>query len=178
MPTRGQNWKKWFRWGLGALLALDALLLLVAWRTGRERDLAEGLKQLRVQHKLLGADVGRAHDIRNRLPDVEQQCKRFYVEQFRPAAGGYSAVVEDLAEIAKKSGLRTSAVNYKQQVVEEHGVIQIDVSTTVEGDYAHLVRFINGLERSKNFFLLRDLSLVSSTTGLKLNLELRTYFRS
>jgi hypothetical protein len=49
----------------------------------------------------------------------------------------------------------------------------------MQGAYPSLVSFINGLERSKSFYLLDSLSLDSSTDGLlKLNLELRTYFRS
>jgi hypothetical protein len=41
------------------------------------------------------------------------------------------------------------------------------------------VRFINGLERSKNFYVLDGLSLAAGSGGnLRLNLRLRTYFRT
>jgi len=53
------------------------------------------------------------------------------------------------------------------------------VAAAVEGDYANVINFINGLERSNNFYVLDGLSLASSTAGnLRLNLQLRTYFRS
>jgi hypothetical protein len=49
----------------------------------------------------------------------------------------------------------------------------------VNGDYPSVVRFINGLERSNNFYVLDGLQLAESTAGnVKLNLRLRTYFRS
>ena len=54
------------------------------------------------------------------------------------------------------------------------------MSATVEGAYPGLVKFINGLERSQNFYLLDSLALASGMggTGVRLNLQLRTYFRS
>lgn len=165
-------------WGIVAVLALDALLLVTAWRTSREEDRSDTLERLRLQHGLLAADVGRAREIRNRLPEVRTDAQRFYKDYLRSSAGGYPAIVADLSEIATKSGLRTSGVSYKQKEVAQHGLVEIDVSATVEGDYQNLVRFINGLERSKNFYLLRDVTLASSSSGLKLTLELRTYFRS
>jgi len=178
MAEQAQTRKRWIRWGIVALLALDVLLLITAWRIGREKDLTDALERLRIQHGLLAADVGRARDIRNRLPDVRLQGQRFYKDYLRSAAGGYPAMVADLSQIAQKSGLRASTVSYKQKEISQHGLVEIDVSTTVEGDYQNLVRFINGLERSKNFYLLRDVALVSGASGLKLTLELRTYFRS
>jgi hypothetical protein len=54
------------------------------------------------------------------------------------------------------------------------------MKTTVEGDYPALIQFIHALERSKNFYLLDNLTLASggSTAGVKLNLDLRTFFRT
>mgnify|MGYP001608520988 FL=1 len=66
----------------------------------------------------------------------------------------------------------------KERPLETRGVTEVTVSATVEGDYVSVVRFINGLERSDNFYLLDSLGLASSTGGsIKLNLQLRTYFR-
>ena len=42
-----------------------------------------------------------------------------------------------------------------------------------------MIKFINGLEQSKNFYLLNDLHLTSANAGMiKLQLDLRTYFRT
>ena len=58
-------------------------------------------------------------------------------------------------------------------------MVEIEISTVVDGDYASLVRFINGLEHSNNFYVLDNLALAAGSAGvLKLNLQLRTYFRS
>ncbi len=54
------------------------------------------------------------------------------------------------------------------------------MTAAVEGDYNGLIKLINGLERSNNFYVLENLALSAGSSGnnLKLSLSLRTYFRS
>jgi Tfp pilus assembly protein PilO len=173
------SWKKWTRWALGLLLAIDVALLFVNWRNGGVEAQAQNLRALKYQFAVMSKDVRQAQDIEKRLPEIQQQCDAFFKEQLSPAAGGYSAVVADLGEVAGKAGLRTSGVSYNQRPVKDRGVVEVEVAATVEGDYPSLVRFINGLERSERFYLVDKLALASSTSGgIKLTLELRTYFRS
>lgn len=58
--------------------------------------------------------------------------------------------------------------------------MELEIATAVEGDYDSLVQFLNKLEHSDNFYVLDGLSLNSSTGSgkLRLNLQLRTYFRT
>jgi hypothetical protein len=50
----------------------------------------------------------------------------------------------------------------------------------VSGDYSSVVRFVNNLEHSDTFYVLDGLALAANGSGgqLRLNLQLRTYFRS
>ncbi len=49
----------------------------------------------------------------------------------------------------------------------------------MDADYPAVIQFINGLERSKYFYLLDDLQLASATTGgIRLQIGLHTYFRT
>lgn len=179
MGRNQRNWKKWTRWALGLLLALDATLLFVNWRDGGVEAQAQNLRALKYQFAVMSKDVRHAQDIEKRLPEIQQQCDTFFKDQLSPSSGGYSAIVADLGEIARRAGLRTSGVSYNQQPVKDREVIEVEVAATVEGDYPSLVRFINGLERSESFYLLDKLALASTTEGsIKLTLELRTYFRS
>jgi Tfp pilus assembly protein PilO len=172
-------WKRWVRWGLGLLLAVDAVLLFVNWRNGGMEAQGQNLRDLKYQYAIVSKDVHHAQDIEKRLPEIQQQCDQFFKEQLRPAADGYSTVVADLGEIAKQAGLRTSGVSFDQRPVKDRGVVEVEVAATVEGDYPSLIRFINGLERSDSFYLMDKLALAASTSGgIKLTLELKTYFRS
>lgn len=173
------HWKRRVRWALGVVFLLDGLLMFANWRSGGARASAENLERLRSQHAQLAKDVRHAREIRKRLPAVQGQCDRFFREQLQPTTKGYSAVVADLGGLAGKAGLRTSGVSFRQHVVENRGVVEVGVSAAVEGDYPSLVRFINGLERSKNFYVMESLTLESGTAGtVRLNLQLKTYFRS
>jgi hypothetical protein len=55
----------------------------------------------------------------------------------------------------------------------------VEINAVVEGDYSALVKFINGLERSKNLYLIDSLALTAGHEGgARLSLVMRTYFRS
>lgn len=49
----------------------------------------------------------------------------------------------------------------------------------LDAEYPAIIQFINGLERSKNFYLLDSLRLTSASTGgIRLDLDLHTFFRT
>jgi hypothetical protein len=53
------------------------------------------------------------------------------------------------------------------------------VTTALDADYPAVIKFINGIERSKNFYLLDSMEITSvSTGGLRLELELHAFFRT
>jgi len=92
---------------------------------------------------------------------------------------GYSSIVSDLGTMARESGLRAENVNFRQHPADKRGVIEVEISEIVNGDYPSVVRFINSLEHSDTFYVLDGLSLAAGSAGeLRLNMQLRTYFRS
>lgn len=173
-------WKTWVGGALALLLLLDLALVFVRWQSAQAgpQAMRQERTRLQTQARLLKADVDRAKGIQQHMPDVGKECDRFYQEDLLSASSGYSALVADLGEIAGKAGLRTSGLSFKQRDLKERGVTEVDISASVEGDYPAIIHFINGLERSKKFYLMNDLGLDSqSTGGIRLKLELRTYFR-
>jgi hypothetical protein len=87
--------------------------------------------------------------------------------------------VADLGKITADAGLPPGGVAFKQKPADKQGVIEVEVSATVEGNYSALVKFINGLERSKNLYLIDSLSFNSGREReAHLSLVMRTYFRS
>lgn len=170
---------------LGALalvVALDAGLTLVSWRlstTGGSP--AQELNLLAGQLKLLKADIERTRQIRVRMPADQQDCDAF--EQSLPSiAAGYSSVLGDIGNLAKKSGLQTETMTFHQKDISDRRLSEVEVTATVSGDYAGVVRFINGLQRAGNLYVVDELSLASATQSpagpVRVNLHLKTYFRS
>lgn len=166
---------------LAILLLADIGLGIFLWRDSRQQpaDLRAELAQLVRQSKERQGDVAYGTKIRAELPQVSRDCSKFYEDTFLQRTTGYSVVDADLASIAGKAGLRTSDTSFKENEMKDRSLTEVAISTSVEGSYASVIKFINGLEQSKNFYLLNDLHLASSNGGMiKLQLDLRTYFRT
>lgn len=174
-------WKLWVILGLSLLALADIALAVFLSQSGKQSELAMRAERdrLAITAKLLNADVKRAEKIRASLPQVGKDCTDFYGKTFPSAAVGYSSIESDLDSIASHSGLQTSGVSFKPTELKDRGVTELEITAEVNGDYASIIRFINGLEVSKNFYLLNDLSLDSASTGgIRLQLKLHTYFRT
>jgi hypothetical protein len=175
------TWKKIILSALGLLLLADLALVFVLWQASREGvdSMRAQRARLETQAKLLKADVARGDKIRASLPTVGKDCDAFYHDAFLDSSTGYSDIESDLGNIAVKSGLRVGGLTLNQKEVKGRGVTLITISESVDGDYPAIIKFINGLERSKYFYLLNNLQLdTSNLGGIRLRLELRTYFRT
>jgi Tfp pilus assembly protein PilO len=173
-------WKKRIRIAILAVLAADALLFWFNWQLAGAgpAQQEQQLDELRRQHRLWSADVERASEIRDKLGQIERDCNQFFDDQFLSEDVASSTITADIAAIASKAGLQARNVAYKAVDIEKRNVIEVAITATVEGSYTSIVGFINGLERSKRFYLMENLALASVQGGaLKLNLQLKTYLR-
>ena len=176
-----QPWKLYTSAALGVLLLADLALATFLWRGSRQDPTAMRLERDRMalQAKLLRADVERGEKIRASLPQAGKDCDAFYHQSFLDASTGYSQIESDLDAIAAQSGVSASGLSFKQAEIKDRGVTEITIHTTVDADYPAVIRFVNGIERSKNFYLLDSLRLgTAATGGIKLDVELHTYFRT
>lgn len=174
-------WKKSIAAALFVLIVADLALVYALWQIGRQgpREMRAQTVRLTEKAKLLRADVARGEKIRVSLPVAGQQCDAFYEKAFLDSTTGYSQIEADLNSIGKDAGVQTSGLTFKQRLVKDRGVTEIDVTTKVTADYPSLIRFINGIERSQDFYLLDGLSLRAAQSGMvDLNLDLHTYFRT
>lgn len=174
-------WKKGIAAALLILVAADVALAVALWQIGQNGPQAMRARIVRLteQAKLLRADVERGQRIRAALPEAGHECDAFYSKAFFDSATGYSQIEDDLNSISKGAGVQTSGLRFKQKPVKGRGVMEVDVSTKVTADYPALIRFINGLERSQDFYLLDGLALHSANAGtVSLDLDLHTYFRT
>jgi hypothetical protein len=191
MTTPWRILKKWIIGALIVLLVADIGLLYLSWQNTREGE--QSMRAERDRLKLLAGqlkgDVDRGERIRNSMSGVIKEYDSFYHTDFESTVDGYSKIEADLGGLASKAGVKSSGVVFEQKEVKGRGVQQIGITDTVEGDYPSILKFINGLEQSKYFYLLSDLKLDSATTTsgggaiapgsiIRLHLDLRTYFRS
>jgi len=168
------------RWSLGVILAADLILVGVNWQFSRSPHVQPGdITRLAMLEKSYRADNTRLERFRAELPVDEKQWDDFFTTHFHPAGEGYSAISEDLGSLSQSSGLQADSITFHQHSPDARGLMELEIATAVEGDYDSLIQFLNKLEHSDNFYVLDGLSLASSSAGkLRLNLQLRTFFRT
>lgn len=134
--------------------------------------------------KKLKASVERAEQIREDMPNTQHDCEKFE-HMLLPASTGYSSILSELRDIAKKSGVRPPDVNsFKPTAVSSRGLIEVAMESTIEGDYKNVILFLNGLQRSANIYEVDSLALAPQKDNkgpvnvIKVGLHLKTYFRS
>ena len=168
------------RWILAIILVADAVLIGIQWRLNSSTHMQPGeLNRLVMMEKQYRADNARLERFKTELPADEKQWDEFFTTHFHPAGAGYSAISGDLGNLSRAAGLRSDTISFHQHPADARGLMQVDITTAVEGDYDSLVQFLNKLEHSDNFYVLDSLTLASSSVGkLRLNVQLRTYFRT
>jgi hypothetical protein len=168
---------------LGTLLAVDCAMAIFSYRAASTTCSPQ--RQLATQAalvKLLRADVKRAKEIEVAFPKTKQDCELFE-NSLPPAGTGYSVVSEELQDLSQKSGLQITSLSFHPKDVTTHGVKEVALDASIGGDYKSVVRFLNGLQRSKNHYVVDDLTLANdrgaaSAGDVRVNLHMRSYFRA
>jgi hypothetical protein len=102
------------------------------------------------------------------------QIDEFYAKRI-PAS--YSAFLEQLGQLKEKSPVQLTRVGYTQ-LPGSGDLIEIRMDAGVSGDYLGVMRFINGLERSQTFFVIRAMALSGQQSGtVNLRLQVSTWLR-
>jgi len=168
--------------GLGILLAADLALGAYSWR--ESIVLRKPMKELQADSlklHVLRADVDRADRIRHDLPATVAECDRFEVSLL-PASSGNSAVTAELDELAKKSGLQIQSVSFKHKDLLGRNLTQVELEASVSGSYESIVKFMNGLQHSRNSYAVDSLAVQAEGQGgpnnLHVGLQMKTYVRT
>jgi len=133
--------------------------------------------------KLLAADVSRAREIQQAMPTTKADCERF--ENSLPSAGtGYSVISAELEDVSRKAGLQIASLSFHPKELAGNGITEVALDASVSGNYKSVVEFLNGLQRSKNHYIVDDLSLANDRSAqggsadVRVDLHLRSYFRA
>jgi hypothetical protein len=133
--------------------------------------------------RLLRADVKRAREIQQEIPKTKADCALF--ENSLPASGtGYSLISAELQDLSQKSGSQISSLSFHPADKSSHGITEVSLDASINGDYKSVVQFVNGLQQSKNHYVVDNLSLANERGGpgakssLRVNLHLRSYLKA
>ena len=102
------------------------------------------------------------------------QIENFYQKRVPPHA---SVILEDLGTLQSKTGVRLTRAQYTQ-APGSGDLTEIRIDAGLSGDYTAIMRFINGLERSQTFFIIRAMALTGQQSGtVNLRLQFSTWMR-
>jgi type IV pilus assembly protein PilO len=102
------------------------------------------------------------------------QIEEFYAGRIPPS---YSAFLARLGELKQKAPVQLTRASYTQ-APGSGDLTEIRMDAGVSGDYVGVMRFINGLERSQTFFIIRAMALTGQQSGtVNLRLQVSTWLR-
>jgi hypothetical protein len=148
--------------------------LFLAWSTLRAAG-ADQLQQQQTAYRALQLEMSPLRGLPQKVSLSRTQADTFYTARFPNAYSTISATINDLAT---KNSVRLTNLAYTPTPALA-GLAELRMDASLSGEYAPLMHFINGLERSKTFFLINGLTLTGSQGGLvNLRLRLVTYLHA
>jgi hypothetical protein len=159
------------------ILAVATLLLGIRvgldWRATSNSQM-DALQTKRVELKMLQVQTAPLRGLDKKVELSRTQIDEFYAKRVPPS---WSAVLEQLGALATKAPVRLSRVQYKQSPGSVD-LTEIKMDAGVTGEYAGIMHFINGMERSQPFFVIRAMELTGQQNGLvNLRLVVSTWLR-
>jgi type IV pilus assembly protein PilO len=163
--------------GVALLLIVNLVLgvrLFLAWSTLRSAS-AEQLQQQQTAYRALQLEMSPLRGLPQKVDLSRTQADEFYAARFPSAYSTVSATINDLAT---KNSVRLTNLAYTPTPAVA-GLAELRMDASLSGEYAPMMHFINGLERSKTFFLINGLTLTGQQGGLvNLRLRLNTYLHA
>jgi hypothetical protein len=164
---------------LAVLVVLDGVLLFLAFRppgpslAEREAEFSRS----RAQYETALSTVKQMHDLQTKFQSALQNDQQFSQDHFLQRKTAFSAMLTDLERLASQNQLKTSDISYElTDDTKQQGLVGVEVTMTLEGEYSDLVHFINRLEQSQLFWITDSLNVVPSTgRGLRLSIRMGTY---
>ncbi len=163
--------------GVALLLILNLVLgvrLFLAWSTLRASS-AEQLQQHQTAYRALQLEMSPLRGLPQKVALSRTQADEFYTARF---PGAYSTISATINDLAAKNNVRLTSLAYTPTPALA-GLAELRMDASLSGEYAPLMHFINGLERSKTFFLINGLTLTGQQGGMvNLRLKLNTYLHA
>ena len=171
--------------GVTALLLADVALGVYSWRLSNSPTVSvQDLNSQAGKLKRLKAEIEAAEKTAADFPKTVKDCDKF--EQSLPTVDTVSSTVAgDLGDVAKKSGVQLTGVVFRDKEKEKdaglRNISERTMDATIAGGYGGVVKFLNGLQKSPNFYVVDSLEVATETNApnvLRVVIHMRTFFRA
>ena len=167
-------------WHYGVLVLLLMLNLTLAVRLVFAWDRASAgnaarIEQRQAEYRAMKLKTTPLRGLDKKIQQAKLDQQAFYEKRF-PATD--SEVLTELGALAVKNNVLLARGQYAHRKPQQ-GLVEMDMEASLSGDYAPIVRFINGLERDRLFFLIDGVALNGQQNGVvSLRMRLTTYLRA
>jgi hypothetical protein len=151
---------------LGVRVGLD-------WRATSSSSV-DAMANKQVELRMLQLQTAPLRGLDKKVALSHEQIDEFYAKRIPPS---YSSIAERLGQIKARGPVNLTTLQYTQ-AKGSGDLIEIRMNAGVSGDYPAIMRFVNGLERSETFFVIRAMALNGQQSGIvNLRLEVSTWLR-
>jgi len=167
----------WHYAGFAVLLILAIVLAVrlgLDWAATNGRS-TDALADKQIELKAMDLKTAPLRGLDKRVVASRADIQAFYEKRI---PSEYSAFAARIGELQVKSGVRLSRVQYSQGLPGAD-LTEISMDAGISGDYPGIMRFVNSLERSEMFFVIRGMQLTGQQGGLvNLRLRVSTWMRA
>jgi Tfp pilus assembly protein PilO len=114
-----------------------------------------------------------------KLFDTQESLTAFFSETLGKREERIAPLIEEVYRTTREAGLRPDAISYTS--VDEPGTDSLTMTFSVAGPYADVKRLLAGLERSKRFLVVEQLSLAGGSDNdpdlVTISVTVTNYFR-
>lgn len=161
----------------GILLVVDiiALVILLSPVGAASAAKQQEFDQLRQEVQKKAKTIVPPDQVQQRIDEARKQIVQFEKERIPSEA---SAVSVELGKLAADAGVKLSTVRYDDVDSDVPDLRHYRISAVIAGDYLQEVKFINALERSKQFYVIDSVNLGEQQQGaVRLQINVDTYLR-
>jgi type IV pilus assembly protein PilO len=167
----------WHYGSIIVLLLLNLILavrLIFAWDRAKQGD-AANIAANQSQYRAMKLKTTPLKGLDKKIDQAKLDQTAFYDKRFPLNT---SEVLTELGALAVKNNVLLARDQYAYRKPQQ-GLVEMQIEATLSGDYAPVVRFINGLERDHVFFTIRGIALNGQQGGVvSLRMVLTTYLRA
>ncbi len=171
---------------VSTIAIVNVLFFLILYRPTRSEyfRLQESIGRLRSQIVSQQLKVDQKEKMVAQLETSNEDRQALFTKHFIPLSVGFAKVLPQLDQLAQKTGVKKSDVDYGREQTAEHGLFSVKIKIPVQGSYSNIVNFIKELENSATTYIITSIDVRSSgenafqpTAGnISLSFGLETYF--
>jgi len=158
---------------MGALSLGFAVYLL--WGGSSPRARADEQRELKLELDSKKHDAAPLTGIEAKITRSRADVDKLVQDR---VAARFSEVTGQLFRLAQENGVSAQRIQYETENAGLPGIERIKIGTTISGDYARLAHFINAVEKEKQIFVIRQISINEQQAGqVELQIKFDTYLK-